>query len=31
MEVTRTLAKFLVKHRYADVPAKVRHEAARSF
>jgi len=31
MEVTRTLAKFLVNHRYADVPAKVRHEAARSF
>src|SRR5688572_14399355 len=31
MEVTRTLAKFLVSHRYPDVPAKVRHEAARSF
>jgi len=31
MEVTRTLAKFIVNHRYADVPEKVRHEAARSF
>jgi 2-methylcitrate dehydratase PrpD len=31
MEVTRTLAKFIVSHRYADVPQKVRHEAARSF
>ena len=31
MEVTRTLAKFIVNHRYADVPQKVRHEAARSF
>lgn len=31
MEVTKTLAKFIVKHRYADVPGKVRHEAARSF
>jgi len=31
MEVTRTLAKFIVNHRYADVPAQVRHEAARSF
>ena len=31
MEVTRTLAKFIVEHRYADVPQKVRHEAARSF
>src|SRR5215813_13224095 len=30
MEVTRTLAKFLVKHRYADLPEKVRHEGARS-
>lgn len=30
MEVTRTLAKFIVNHRYADVPQKVRHEAARS-
>jgi 2-methylcitrate dehydratase PrpD len=30
MEVTKTLAKFLVTHRYADVPEKVRHEAARS-
>lgn len=31
MEVTRTLARFVVTHRYADVPQKVRHEAARSF
>ena len=31
MEVTRTLAKFIVGHEYADVPQKVRHEAARSF
>ncbi|HEY7741551.1 MAG TPA: MmgE/PrpD family protein [Burkholderiales bacterium] len=31
MEVTRTLARFLVQHRYADIPQKVRHEAARSF
>ena len=31
MEVTKTLAKFLVSHRAADVPQKVRHEAARSF
>jgi 2-methylcitrate dehydratase PrpD len=31
MEVTRTLAKFIVNHRYDDVPEKVRHEAARSF
>src|SRR6202008_1992125 len=31
MEVTKTLAKFLVSHRSADLPAKVRHEAARSF
>src|SRR5690349_1366675 len=30
MEVTRTLAKFLVSHRYADLPQKVRHEGARS-
>jgi len=30
MEVTRTLAKFIVNHRYADIPQKVRHEAARS-
>ena len=30
MEVTRTLAKFIVEHRYADIPEKVRHEAARS-
>ena len=31
MEVTRTLARFVVNHRYADVPQKVRHEGARSF
>ena len=31
MEVTKTLAKFLVGHRYDDIPGKVRHEAARSF
>jgi len=31
MEVTRTLAKFIVEHRYGDIPEKVRHEAARSF
>ena len=31
MEVTRTLAKFIVNHRYADIPEKVRHEGARSF
>lgn len=31
MEVTRTLAKFIVGHDYSDVPEKVRHEAARSF
>ncbi len=31
MEITKTLAKFIVRHRYADVPEKVRHEAARSF
>jgi 2-methylcitrate dehydratase PrpD len=30
MDVTRTLARFLVNHRHADVPEKVRHEAARS-
>jgi 2-methylcitrate dehydratase PrpD len=30
MEVTRTLAKFIVGHRYGDIPEKVRHEAARS-
>jgi 2-methylcitrate dehydratase PrpD len=31
MEVTRTLAKFIVNHKYSDIPQKVRHEAARSF
>ena len=31
MEVTRTLAKFIVEHRYGEIPEKVRHEAARSF
>ena len=30
MEVTKTLAQFIVNHRSADVPEKVRHEAARS-
>jgi len=30
MEVTRTLARFIVEHRYGDIPEKVRHEAARS-
>ena len=31
MEVTRTLARFIVGHSYTDIPEKVRHEAARSF
>ena len=31
MEITRTLARFIVTPRAADVPQKVRHEAARSF
>jgi 2-methylcitrate dehydratase PrpD len=31
MEVTRTLARFIVNHKYSDIPQKVRHEAARSF
>ena len=31
MEITRTLAKFIVAHRYGGIPEKVRHEAARSF
>jgi len=31
MEVTRTLAKFVVEHRYENIPDKVRHEAERSF
>lgn len=31
MEVTRTLARFIVEHRYGDIPEAVRHEAARSF
>jgi len=31
MEVTRKLARFIVGHRGADIPEKVRHEAARSF
>jgi 2-methylcitrate dehydratase PrpD len=30
MEVTRTLARFVVEHRSSDVPEKVRHEARRS-
>src|SRR4030095_1937765 len=31
MEVTRTLARFIVTHEYRDIPEQVRHEAARSF
>jgi 2-methylcitrate dehydratase PrpD len=31
VEITRTLAKFIVNHRPDDVPEKVRHEAGRSF
>ena len=31
MEVTRTLARFIVEHRCGDIPQAVRHEAARSF
>ena len=31
MEVTRTLARFVVEHNAANIPDKVRHEAARSF
>ena len=31
MEVTRTLARYVIESRYADIPGKVRHEAARSF
>ena len=31
MEVTRTLARFVVEHQASNVPAKVKHEAARSF
>lgn len=31
MEVTRELAHYVVESRYADIPEKVRHEAARSF
>ena len=30
MEVTETLAKFVVQHQGADVPGRVRHEAART-
>ena len=30
MEVTRTLARYLVRSRYADLPHPVRHEAARA-
>jgi 2-methylcitrate dehydratase PrpD len=30
MEVTKTLAKFVVESGYADIPGKVRHEATRS-
>src|SRR3984893_9001124 len=31
MEITRTLARFVVDHKSSDVPQPVRHEAARSF
>ncbi|HWI14876.1 MAG TPA: MmgE/PrpD family protein [Burkholderiales bacterium] len=31
MEVTRTLARYVLASRYADIPKPVRHEAARSF
>ncbi len=31
MEVTRTLARYVIESRYADIPGAVRHEAARSF
>ena len=30
MDVTRTLARFLVEHRADAIPERVRHEAARS-
>lgn len=31
MEVTRTLARYVLSSRYADIPKEVKHEAARSF
>jgi 2-methylcitrate dehydratase PrpD len=31
MEITRTLARFVVQHKAAGIPQKVRHEAERSF
>jgi len=31
MEVTRKLARYVIESRYADIPEKVKHEAARSF
>ncbi|MGE5465737.1 MAG: MmgE/PrpD family protein [Methanocella sp.] len=31
MEVTRTLARYVLSSRYADIPQEVKHEAARSF
>ncbi len=31
MEVTRILARYVINSRYADIPEKVKHEAARSF
>jgi 2-methylcitrate dehydratase PrpD len=31
MEVTRTLARYVLASRYADIPQAVKHEAARSF
>jgi 2-methylcitrate dehydratase PrpD len=30
MEVTRTLARYIIESRYADIPQSVRHEAARA-
>jgi len=30
MEVTRTLARYIVQSRYEEIPAPVRHEAARA-
>jgi len=31
MEITRTLARYVLASRYADIPREVKHEAARSF
>jgi len=30
MDITRTLARFIVQHRYTGIPGPIRHEAARS-